>query len=172
MPTVTSLCTKSVIEESLTTSYEWIMELAHDLADAPMTSPTPNQGNHPVWIMGHLANSTWGLVSMITGETNPCEHWDKLFQGGTNPSNDPSIYPSYSNILDEFSKAHRHMLDVLNGLSDDDLNSPVPNVSDEFKEFPNFRCNGSLLLFIGMHNMSHRGQLADARRALGRKPFA
>jgi uncharacterized damage-inducible protein DinB len=44
-------------------------------------------------------------------------------------------------------------------------------VWEEVREDPHFQTIGQLFLFIAMHEMSHRGQLADARNALGRKPF-
>jgi hypothetical protein len=49
---------KETLRAALTFSYEWIKALAEDLADSPMTSPTPTPGNHPLWIMGHLAYSS------------------------------------------------------------------------------------------------------------------
>ena len=35
----------------------WVMGLIEDMKDAPLTAPTPNGGNHPLWCLGHLI---WG----------------------------------------------------------------------------------------------------------------
>ena len=153
-------------------SYEWIKPLADDLADAPMTSPTPNSGNHPLWIMGHLVYSSSGLLAMISGEASPYEHWKDLFAGGTLPLSDAASYPDYAEVLKAYDSNHRAALGLLETMTETRLNEPPPAVWDSVRDDPSFRTIGKLFLFITMHEMSHRGQLADARRVLGRKPFA
>lgn len=163
---------RETLREALTCSYEWIKPLADDLADAPMTSPTPTFGNHPLWIMGHLAYSSAGLLAMISGDASPYEHWRELFSGGTQPLSDAASYPSYAEVMEAYDATHESVLALLDAMSDARLDEPPPAVCDALRDDPAFQTHGKLFLFIAMHEMSHRGQLADARRVLGKAPFA
>ena len=74
-------------------------QLAEDMRDAPLTSPTPRGGNHPLWLLGHLTFLEANVPHVILGEPNPLEHWAALFAPGTEPSSDLSKYPSYDELL-------------------------------------------------------------------------
>jgi len=162
----------ATLRESLVFSYEWIKPLADDLADAPMTSPTPQSGNHPLWIMGHLAFSSAGLLEMISGNPNPYQNWKELFAGGSQPQSDAASYPPYSEVIEAYHATHQTALALLAATSEEQLSQRPPAVWEALRDDPSFQSIGRVFLFIAMHEMSHRGQLADARRALGRKPFA
>ena len=83
------------IQLSLEMSKNWVLGLAADAQDAPLTRPTPNGGNHPLWCLGHLAYAEGNLVhKYIKGEANPLADWAELFDAGTQPSDDASLYPS------------------------------------------------------------------------------
>jgi hypothetical protein len=160
------------LRAALNFSYEWIKPLAEDLADSPMISPTPSHGNHPLWIMGHLVFSSADLLSMISGEANPFAEWRELFSGGTTPQIDAAIYPNYIDVLQAYKRVHEDVLHQLDNLPVSRLIERPPAVEEDLRDNPRFQTIGQLFLFIAMHEMSHRGQLADARTALGRKPFA
>lgn len=164
--------TIETIRRTLTLTYDWIKPLADDLADAPLTSPTGNGGNHPHWIMGHLVFSKSGLLAMISGRDNPLQSWKELFSGGTSPVSDGSGYPDYESVLATFEKTHQGCLNLLVEIGESRLEDKPVNVWEMVADDPDFQSNAKLFLFIAMHEMSHRGQLADARRVLGRKPFA
>lgn len=159
------------IENALTWSYDWVAQLAEDLSDAPMTQPTPRGGNHPTWVVGHLATSTDALLAMATGRSRDLEGWDPLFERGTEPQSDAGAYPSYGELLRSFGASHEASLATLRSIGESGLDVAAASVPDELREFTQFRSRGKVLLFIATHNMSHLGQLADARRALGRAPF-
>ncbi len=161
-----------VLRSALKFSYEWIMPLAEDLADCPMVSPTPNHGNHPLWIMGHIVFSSAGLLSMISGDDNPYGNWSELFSGGTIPQADIAAYPSYGEVLKAYKHVHGAVLRQLDSMKESSLRERPPAVWEQVRDDPHFQTIEQLFLFISMHEMSHRGQLADARHALGRKPFA
>lgn len=160
------------LRDALSFSYEWIKPLADDLADAAMTSPTPVAGNHPLWIMGHLALSSAGLLSMVTGAPNPHECWKDLFEGGSQALADPASYPSYAEVMEAYENTHQSVLIVLGEMTNVQLDDRPPAVWDVLRDDPQLQTVGQVFLFIALHAMSHRGQLADARRTLGRKPFA
>lgn len=160
------------LHAALSASYEWTLQLAEDLADAPLTDPTGHQGNHPLWIMGHLAFSRAGLLAMITGEENRASQWKDLFTGGTQPAYDASKYPAYREVLSTYREIHQQTLLHLEQIGEAGLDAKPAFVWESIAELPDFQSKGRIFLFIAMHEMSHRGQLADARNVLGRKPFA
>lgn len=157
---------------ALNFAYEWIRPLAHDLADAPLTSPTAAGGNHPLWIMGHITFSSAWLAAMISGQENPYVQWKTLFSGGTEPLPDPARYPPYSEILEAYDATHHSLVQLLGEIGDAGLKEAPIAVREQLRSEPDFQSSARLFMFIAMHEMSHRGQLADARRMLGRRPFA
>lgn len=160
------------LRHALIFSHQWVKQLADDLTDAPFEVATPVGGNHPLWLMGHLAFSNAGLTSMISGRENPLQSWESLFGGGTTPEHDAQAYPGYADVLREWEKVHHGTLQVLDEVGDSRLDEAPRAVWEPLRNDPDFSSNGRLFLFLAMHEMSHRGQLADVRRKLGRKPFA
>jgi uncharacterized damage-inducible protein DinB len=161
-----------IIRKNLEFSFEWIWPLAEDLAEAPMTRPRAQGGNHATWTMAHVAHAHAGLTSMITGKPSPIDAWGKVVAGGTQPVDDASVYPDYAEILTAYRTAHDETLALVDSLGEKDLDRAPAIVPEYLKDFPDFQSIGNLLVFIPMHDMSHRGQLADVRQVLGRKPFA
>ncbi|MGL4465831.1 MAG: DinB family protein [Planctomycetia bacterium] len=163
---------KDVLRDALELAYRWNKMLADDLRDAPLAFPTANGGNHAVWVAGHAVVARSGLLSMITGQPDPWADWGKMLGGGSTPVADAAAYPNYEELLAAWDSVHRKTLALLDGLSEARLDEPPAAVPDELKDDPNFASVGAILLFIAMHEMSHRGQLADVRRSLGRGTLA
>lgn len=162
---------KDVLRVALQMSHEWAMQAARDMADAPLTSPTARGGNHPMWVMGHAAHSEGGLLAMLTGETNPVEHWKRLFAAGSQPAVDAAGYPPYEVVLATFDRLRARTLEFIETCDEARFSAPPRHVPDEFKSYPPFQTVGALATFIAMHQMCHVGQLLDARRAAGRPPL-
>ncbi len=151
----------------LTLSHDMTAALLADLQDAPLTSPTPNSGNHPWWVAGHLVYSEANLTSQILlGTPNPLAEWKGIFSGGTQPSDDGAGYPPYADILAKWDEVRANTLAIFDSLSDDDLDKPSANSPEGREAF--FGTYGKVFSIITLHPVMHRGQLADARRALGR----
>ncbi|WP_158264907.1 DinB family protein [Blastopirellula marina] len=159
------------IRIALNLSYEWTLALAEDLADAPFTEPTPG-GNPPMWIVGHISFSNACLLAMIDGEASKLETWQSLFAGGTQPSTDPTQYPDYGDVLQAFRDVHAQALAILEQTGDAGLDEAPPAIPDFLAKMPELQTKGKVLMFVALHQIAHRGQLADARRVLGRKPMA
>ncbi len=158
-----------IIRSALAFTDRFGMKMLEDMRDACTTYPTPNGGNHPLWIVGHLAVTEGELYGMVTGEPNPVEQWNVHFAPGTAPSENVEDYPPYDELLDTLQKLRSRTLKLLDELSDDDL-SRAPK-----RNFPGgediFGTVGQVLTAIAMHQEFHLGQIADARRAAGRKPM-
>src|SRR5262249_33614551 len=145
------------------------LALVEDMRDAPFTFPTPKGGNHPLWALGHL---TWsegeGVQRYMLGRANPLAHWGALFGFGSEPSAEPARYPPLDEVMTAFKSLRAETLKVLGTLTDDDLDQPSKGCPPELKQFVG--TFGQCFLVLVLNAMHHRGQVADARRAAGRKP--
>lgn len=149
--------------------------LVKDMRTAPLTQPISRDGrtsgNHPLWILGHLAYIEGTIPRILFGaaaEANPLEHWAPLFAPGTEPSPDPAMYPSFDEVLGACRARREHTLRLLDELGDAGLERPTKAPPAGFEEV--MRTIAHTLLVISLHQMVHYGQIADARRVAGRKP--
>jgi len=164
------MTTIDFIRMGLETSKFVTFGLIDDMQDAPLTRPTSKGGNHPLWILGHLTFSEANIVHcIIQGNENPLAGWQDLFGGGTEPVADATQYPSWDEVRPMFDEVRDHTLSVLNGLTEEDLDQPSKNCPPEREAF--FGTIGQCFLVAIMHPTMHRGQIADARRTLGRSPL-
>src|SRR3954465_10196418 len=74
------------------------------MKDSPLVRPGPWGGNHAMWIAGHLTVIEGRLHKMLHGTPNPVEHWKPLFDWGSEPRDDPSVYPPYEEVLATFRR--------------------------------------------------------------------
>ena len=145
------------------------ISLIDDMQDAPLTAPTARGGNHPLWILGHLAYSEGSMVhGMMLGEDNPLESWKPIFGDGTEPTGDAAAYPPFDEVRAKFDEMRAHTLQLLDGLTDADLDTKCKQYPEEWEAF--FGTYGKVLTILGDHVFMHHGQVADARRMAGRKP--
>ncbi len=159
--------TTDYIKAELEMSKGWITPLAADMADAPLTFPTPNGGNHPLWVMGHMAYSEANLLhTFILGDENPLADWKDLFGGGSQPTENAGDYPSFDEVMSKFEAARAESLAYIDSITDDDLDKET-HAPEEYKAF--FGNVGQVLAMMTIHHSFHGGQLADARRAAKRE---
>ena len=157
-----------MIKRALEIGDQSMMVLINDLRDAPMAQPTPG-GNHPMWVLGHITFIEANMPHVLYGEPNPLAHWAPLFASGTQPTTDASAYPAFEEVIRTYRDCRERNLQLLERIGEANLDrptkSPPKGLEDALKTF------GESFFVIAMHQMSHCGQLADARRALGRKPI-
>lgn len=143
--------------------------LLDDVQHEPLATPTDDGGNHPLWIVGHLAFSEASFHSMMTGKPHELEHWRNLFNGGTEPHNDAAVYPSFNEVRKALREQRAKTMAMLDTFTDADLDKPCVNVPEGREEL--FGTYGKALAIMMLHPMHHRGQIADVRRSLQRKPI-
>jgi hypothetical protein len=143
--------------------------LVEDMRGAPLTQPTPRGGNHPLWVLGHLALVEGAIPQILLGEPNPVEHWRPLFGQGSQPSADPGAYPPFDDVLGTYRDLRAKNLARLDAIGDEGLDQAPMAAPPGFEE--EFRTFGRTFLTIAQHQMLHLGQIADARRAAGRTPL-
>jgi len=79
------------------------LSLIEDMKDAPLTQPTPHGGNHPLWVLGHLAYAEANMVQhIIEGNENPLAGWKDSLGGGSEPVADASVYPSFDELKQKY----------------------------------------------------------------------
>ena len=144
-------------------------QLIEDMHDAPLTQPTSAGGNHPLWVLGHLAVTEGSIPEILFGAQNPVEPWKPLFDAGSEPKADTDAYPPFDEVLSKYRVLRAETLKLLDEMDDADLDKPTKNPPKGAEEF--FRTVGQTLLLTALHQSFHSGQVADARRAAGRKPM-
>ena len=160
---------KDLLLEAIHSALGITLPLLEDLKDAPMTFPTTNQGNHPTWIAGHLAHSAGVLVwSFMRGQENPMAEWDALFNMGTEPQAEASLYPEYRFLIEKLQAMYQEAIALLETLDEAALDQESVNCPEQFKNgFGTWR---KCYLALAQRLAMHRGQLCDTRRALQRQP--
>lgn len=157
------------VKLSIETSSGWIMGLAEDAKNIPFQRPTRNGGNHPLWILGHLAYSEGNLVSeWCQGVTNPVADWAEKFGMGSQPSDNADDYPPVEEVFAKLGEIRAATLAFVESLADEDLDKPSHAEEAAREWFPTI---GHCLAAVANHFCFHGGQLADARRAAGRDPL-
>ena len=155
------------IRMSLENGKGWTLGLLDDMKDAPLTQPTPNGGNHPLWVLGHIVRAESDLLDgFILGKPNRFPELENCSMG-TTPSTDASDYPSMDELLGKFEQIRAASLAHLATLSDADLDTSS-HAPEEFG--PPFSTVGACYAAMATHMAFHTGQVADARKALGREP--
>jgi len=158
------------IRIGLDTSKALTLGLLDDMKDAPLTPPTVNGGNHPLWILGHLTYSESNIVNhMILGNENPLVKWKETFGQGGDPATEASQYPLWDEVRQKFNEVRKQTLQVLAGMTEEDLDLPSKNCPPGREAF--LGTIGQCFLVLTLHPAMHRGQVADSRRALGRAPL-
>ena len=147
---------------------EWMTGTAETLRDSPLVQPTPRGGNHPLWTVGHIAVVEGMVRHVLLGEPNPVERWRPLFGQGTTPTTDAAAYPPYDEVLATYRELRAKNLAMLEQIGDEGLDRTPAAIPPGFED--EMKTTGHTLLVIALHQMSHVGQLADARRASGREP--
>lgn len=161
---------KDLLISALQVSHALTVPLLEDLKDAAMQPPTPNGGNHPTWVAGHLAYGEGNLFwHMMRGEPNPLAEHAEILDGGSQPSDDPSVYPPIEELIAKYCELREQTMALLESLSEEDLDQSSVNCPEEYRGF--FGTWRQCFLSAALHGMMHRGQLADSRKALGRDPI-
>jgi uncharacterized damage-inducible protein DinB len=154
------------IRTAMQISDQGVTKLVEDMRDAPLTQPTPRGGNHPLWVIGHVAYVEANIPRVLFGEPNALEHWAPLFAPGTEPTTDASAYPPIDEVLGAYRQARARNLKILDEIGESGLDQPTKSPPRGLEG--TLGTAGQTFLLIAMHHMHHRGQVADARRAAGR----
>jgi hypothetical protein len=160
-----------LLRDQMELSKSMTASLLADMQDAPLTAPTSQGGNHPLWIAGHLVYSEARLTNeLLFDKPGPLLEWSDMFSRGTQPSYEAGAYSvSIPEILAKWDEVRANTLSILAGLNEEDLDKPTAKCPPGREAV--FGTYGKAMAMVAMHPLHHRGQVADARRSLGRKPL-
>ncbi|MBP88859.1 MAG: hypothetical protein CMJ64_19460 [Planctomycetaceae bacterium] len=134
---------------SLENSKGWAMGLIGDMKDAPLTQPTPDGGNHPLWVLGHIVRAESDLLDgFILGQPNRFPELEVAFSMGVTPTTDASQYPSMDELFAKFEEIRGATLAHLDSLSEADLGKPT-HAPEEFG--PLFATVGACFAAMSTH---------------------
>jgi uncharacterized damage-inducible protein DinB len=123
--------------------------------------------NHALWFVGHMATSDNFFLSLVSAEkSRQLPDFQSKFGMGSQPTNDPAAYPPPESVLATMRERRQTLLDVLDGLKDEDLAKKTPDGAPDF--LPDVASVFELAIW---HEGQHNGQLTVARRAMGHKPL-
>jgi hypothetical protein len=158
---------KELLKMTLEMSRGMTLQLIEDMKDAPVTFPTAKGGCHPLWVLGNVTLAEAMFVrEWIVGESNPVAGWNDIFGGGTEPVADAAKYPPFTEVMAKSDEMHKGTMALLDSFSEEDLDKPSKAPAQRRAYFGTVR---QCFLMTALHWMMHRGQVADARRAAGRK---
>jgi hypothetical protein len=159
--------TTDYIRTSIEASKMFTLSLLDDMKDAPLTQPTSEGGNHPLWILGHLTYSESNIIShIIQGNENPLIGWKEMFGSGREPTTDAAQYLPWDEVRTKFDEVREKTMSFLDGRTDADLENPSKNCPPGREQM--MGTIGSCFVVVALHPTMHYGQVADARRMAGR----
>lgn len=121
--------------------------------------PVPD-GNHALWILGHLANVDDEILVTIGGRVPLLDAaWKENFQTGSIVRDGAAGYPAPAEVRKVFSSMRKEFMRWFEGLSDEQLLAPLPG------RYADVGDHLALCSFIAWHESYHTGQLSVARKA-------
>ena len=159
---------RKLIKINLGQAREAVLALIEDMKEAPVTSPTPNGGCHPLWVLGHLTYSEEEILrEMMLGEPHPIAQWKEIFNTGTEVVADASKYPPFDEVMERCRETGKETLALLDSFSEEDLDRTSKNTPEGYEEL--FGTYRHCFLMVANHWWMHRAHVSDARRAAGRE---
>jgi len=129
--------------------------------------PTPNGGCHPLWSSANLTLIEGTIPAILFGDKNPAADWQQYFGENSEPVADASAYPPFTEGSREVSSIARAEPESLESLSEKDLDKPT-KAPPKGTRAGVFYVWPELPFTLALHEMLHRANVTDARRAAGR----
>ncbi len=158
----------AVLADQLEGTREWTLKLLADVrGDDWFFAPAPGLA-HPLWILGHLANSQHLLVHVrCFGRGVLDDAWIAHFpMGGPVPARDEHDYPDVEQVFDVFHDTQELTVAAVRAAGDSVFAEPASGKDGQ--PHPHYRDKLGAVTHCGRHEAFHAGQLATIRRLLGR----
>ena len=159
--------TEAIKAASVMPTVVWKAYVA-DLTDEEMMVRPAEGANHIKWQLGHLIASEHGLVNAVCPRSMPelPEGFAEKYTKETAASDDPAAFDSKDDLIRLADASIAAATAALEGLSDDDLEQPIP---ERFQMFGPTVAH--LFTMLPCHWIMHAGQWAVIRRKLGKPPL-
>lgn len=156
---------RQAIKISIDTAQMCCAMYLDDLTDEELMLRPHSNCNHINWQLGHLILSDHTMVSGVVPGKMPdlprgfAEKYSKEVVG----CDDASAFCSKSELLQLATEQLAAVLDLLAGMSDEDLDVETPESLNAYAPTA-----GAVFSMLGSHWMMHSGQWIVVRRQLGR----
>ncbi|MCG3124035.1 MAG: hypothetical protein GIKADHBN_02476 [Phycisphaerales bacterium] len=126
---------------------------------------TPHD-NHPLWVLGHIANTDAWIGSVVGADVSVPASYDKLFGMGSKPSAQRSDYPSFAELRAQFDRNRAGLIAWFEKATPQQLAVDLREKTGSFANDP-----VDALLKCAWHEGWHFGQVSTLRRSLGLPPL-
>lgn len=124
------------------------------------------QTNHALWFAGHMGHCDNFFISLMAPDrTAEPPRFAECFGMGSQPTAQTTDYPEVGEVLSYMRERRQVLLEILQGMTDQDLERPTPAGTPDF-----LRDVGAVFEMAIWHEGLHSGQLSVVRRALGFPP--
>ena len=152
--------------EVLTFGRHVTMGLLEDIDDKAAFHRPIVDGNHAMWIAGHIAwDDDFFLTGLAARTSQLPDPWKSLFRSGSTVFDQADKYPAFVDVIERMGSLRADLLDWFGAMSPDELIGPMPM---EFRRFG--ETYGALMGTLAWHEGLHAGQLTVIRKSLGLKP--
>jgi hypothetical protein len=155
------MSTAQLFSANIQQSKGMIDSFLKDFTDADMFYRPAKSANNATWQMGHLCNSTRGMVTGCAPSIAFPFEDDARFGKSKASIDDPAFFPGKAELMERFDKAMDAAAAWVATLSDADMAAPSPERMKPFA--PTF---GNVALLLAMHPIMHIGQFTVMRRGL------
>ena len=154
---------RRVALERLAWARGFTQAMVADMTDDQLFTRPGGRGNHPLWVMGHLAQSDDALLSALTGEPARLPAtFKELFGGNREPTTAAADYPRRDEVAAAMRASRERVVAWLQSLDAAAAFRPTPEFLRRFAP------DGITTAFgMAAHEMLHNGQIACVRSALG-----
>ena len=141
---------------------EYAGMLLKDVPDEQLVEQPHGIVNHPVWCIGHLANTADFMAARFgrTGVLDPS--WGNHVGMGAPAPVERKHYPDKASLLEAMHDSHENFIAGFLSADDAKLASPIEGWKHPW--FPN---HGALAQMIVLHDATHLGQVCTWRRIKG-----
>lgn len=157
MPAATEIITADFIYRR---NQQLLAKAIDGLTDEQWSARPDGSGNSVLWLVGHLVWARSRALRLVGFTWS--RPWLDQFVRGSNPA-ETAAYPSRTELLDAWHDLCESFPATLGEISHDALAKPVQQPSPSFDGTV-----GGMISFLAMHEAYHVGQVAYARRLLGK----
>ncbi len=119
-------------------------------------------GNHAAWVAGHLAQTYAWVLDRYAGEGGLDPALKDLFGGGSEPKEDPAVYPPFDELMATMKDRRQAFTDWFSALPEE---KAAELLDEEARMFG--QTFAGMVGAMGAHENYHAGQLSVVRKKLG-----
>lgn len=136
-----------------------------DLSEQESNTTFSENSNSFNYIFGHNIGARFFMASLLGNKSE--FNYASLYHGQEKPFDQNTVYPTLAELKPEFETITQRLINLLETVSDDVLNSTLPF---EFPYVENSALSG--VLFLAQHEAYHIGQLGFLRKMLHKSPIS